>query len=140
MSQRSARIKPLCAIFCDDIRREDNGKELLIGVYSGSLQLPVFPAPVMLSVWVPFERSGIGKVPIEFRLLGPDDDRVIGYGTIVLDFTESDHTVGSFPLRGLTAMLPRPGEITFQLRQHDESWMTVGKLPIERREISVSPI
>jgi len=50
MSEQLARINPLSAIFCDDIRREDNGKELLIGVYSGSLQVPILPAPVMLSV------------------------------------------------------------------------------------------
>jgi hypothetical protein len=139
MSKQSARINPLFAIFCDDVRREDNGKELLIGVYSGSLQLPILPAPVMLSVWVPFERSGIGKVPIEFRLLGPDD-RIVGYGTIELNFTESDYTVGSLPLRGLAAMLVRPGEITFQLRQHDESWATVRKLSVEKREAPNRPI
>jgi hypothetical protein len=132
MSEQLARINPLSAIFCDDIRREDNGKELLLGVYSGSLQVPILPAPVMLSVWVPFERSGIGKVPIEFRLLGPDD-RMVGYGTIELNFAESDYTVGSLPLRGLAAMLVRPGEITFQLRQHDESWTTLRKLPVEKR-------
>ena len=61
MSEQLARINPLSAIFCDDIRREDNGKELLIGVYSGSLQVPILPAPVMLSVWVPFERSESAK-------------------------------------------------------------------------------
>jgi hypothetical protein len=133
MSEQSARINPLFAIFCDDIRREDNGKELLIGVYSGSLQLPMLPTPVMLSVWVPFERSGIGKVPIEFRLLG-SDEKTIGYGAIELSFTDSDYTIGSLPLRGLTAMLVRPGEITFQLRQHDESWKTVRKLSIGKRE------
>lgn len=139
MNEIQARINPLFAVFCDDIRREDNGKELLIGVYSGNLQVPVLPAPVMLSVWVPFERSGIGKVPIEFRILGPDD-RIIGYGTIELNFTDADHTVGSLPLRGLTAMLIRPGEITFQLRQHDELWATVRKLPIEKREAQGRPI
>lgn len=138
MSEQGARIEPLCAIFCDDIRREDNGKELLIGVYTGSIQLPVLPAPVMLSVWVPFERSGIGKVPIEFRLLGPDG-RMIGYGTLELNFTETEYTVGSLPLRGLTAMIMGPGEITFQLRQHDESWTTVRKLPVEKREIQSDP-
>ena len=138
MNEQLGRIKPLCAIFCDEIRREDNGKELLIGVYSGSLQVPILPTPIMLSIWVPFERSGVGKVPIEFRLLGPDD-RMIGYGTIELNFIDADYSLGSLPLRGLTAVLVRPGEIIFQIRQHDESWITVRKLPVERRELQTPP-
>jgi hypothetical protein len=132
MSDRSARIKPLCAIFCDDIRREDNGKELLIGIYSANLQLSVFPASIILSVWVPFERTGVGKVPIEFRLIGPDG-MTLGFGTMELNFTERDSVASSLPLRGLPTILLRPGEITFQLRQHDESWETVRKLTIEEK-------
>lgn len=35
------------AIFADDVRREDNGKLLLIGVYLDDLIVPKFPAAIM---------------------------------------------------------------------------------------------
>jgi hypothetical protein len=36
-------------VVCDDIRREDNGKEILIGVYSGGIIVPQFPVPLALA-------------------------------------------------------------------------------------------
>jgi hypothetical protein len=49
------KLKLVCGIVCDDIRREDNGKEIIIGVYSGSIVVPQFPATLLLSLWVGLE-------------------------------------------------------------------------------------
>jgi hypothetical protein len=55
-------------VVCDDVRREDNGKALLIGVYVGAILLPKFPAPMRLA----FYFLGIGKEPrsgsLDFRI------------------------------------------------------------------------
>lgn len=52
------------AIFADDVRREDNGKLLLIGVYIDDLIVPKFPAAILglniciVSAW-PAQRGAI---------------------------------------------------------------------------------
>ena len=38
------------AILCDDIRKEDNGKMMLIGIYSGDILVPTFPSKLPLSM------------------------------------------------------------------------------------------
>jgi hypothetical protein len=71
MAETRIRIKPKFAIFCDDIRREFNGKDILIGVYSGGMILKQLPAPVAMAIWFCFERneSDFGQVPIELGII-----------------------------------------------------------------------
>ena len=49
------------SIFCDDIRNEDNGKAIFIGVYSGAMIVPSFPTTlpsfcIALTILTPLER------------------------------------------------------------------------------------
>src|SRR5215472_4088319 len=91
MNSNTPHIKPLHVVFCDDIRREVTGKEILIGVYSGNLMVPRFPAAIVLATWVPFERVGndVGKIPVEFRMLNAtENNQTVGYGSI--EVTTSD--------------------------------------------------
>jgi hypothetical protein len=39
-------------LLCDDIRREDNGKAILVGVYSGDIVIPIVPATLGLHLWL----------------------------------------------------------------------------------------
>jgi hypothetical protein len=127
-------IKPLHVIFCDDIRREDNGKELLIGVYSGNLVISHLPAHLVLSVWVSFEKPETweGKIPIEFRLLDVSTSRALGYGTFEMEMNSKQTArTGSMALRGLSVMLNHGGDYAFQLKQYDEPWAIVGNITVE---------
>jgi hypothetical protein len=36
------------ALLCDDVRREDNGKFIFIGIYANSILLPAFPSTIRL--------------------------------------------------------------------------------------------
>ena len=137
MSPNLPHIKPIHAIFCDDIRREVTGKEILIGVYSGDLLVSRFPAPVVMAIWVPFERVGNaeGKIPIEFRMLDAvDNNRSLGYGSIEIALSNVSN-VGALSLPMLAMILNAPGRLVFQLKQHDEPWQTVTSL-----EVRPSPI
>lgn len=135
MNSNLPYIKPIHAVFCDDIRREMTGKDILIGVYSGHLLVQRFPAPVVLAIWMPFERVGDaeGKIPIEFRMLGAaDNNRAIGYGSIEI-MVSNMSDVGALSLPALAVMLDRPGRLVFQLKQHDEPWQTVASLKVDVR-------
>jgi hypothetical protein len=135
MTSDLPHIRPIHAVFCDDIRREVNGKEILIGIYPADLLLPRFPAPVVLAIWVPFERVGNaqGKIPIEFRMLdATDNNRPIGYGSIEITLSGTTDT-GSLSLPALAAMLNHPGKLIFQMKQYDEPWQVVASLKVDIR-------
>lgn len=144
MTQTLPHIKPIYAIFCDDIRREVTGKEILIGVYTGNLLVPHFPAPIVLATWIPYERiaDAVGKIPIEFRMLNVVDDnenRSVGYGSLELMISDTSDT-GSISLPALAIMLNRPGKLIFQLKQYDEPWQTIASLKLDIRPGSaISP-
>lgn len=56
-------------IFCDDIRTEQNGKKLLIGVYTGRLVPSSFPFGSKLSILIVVEPSAEGSsLVVEVRL------------------------------------------------------------------------
>ena len=138
MKSHLPHIKPIHAVFCDDIRREVTGKEILIGVYSGNMLVPRLPAPIVLSIWVPFSRTAesVGEIPMEFRLLDADD-RPIGYGSVQI--TVSDATeIGSLSLPALGVMLNHAGSLKFQLKQYEEPWETVSTLKVAVRPESVN--
>jgi hypothetical protein len=85
-------------MICDDVRREDNGKEIIIGVYSGSIIAETFP------IFLPtFAIRFVIKVPIsqpltlEGSVVGPN-------GVDIVKFQGDLKTVKISPL-----VLPAPG-------------------------------
>lgn len=68
---RSYRVRSW--LMCDDIRIENNGKYLLIGVYSGTVRLRR-PLPVTLSTlsfWIQLDLKKLDYGDYELRLLDP---------------------------------------------------------------------
>jgi hypothetical protein len=61
-------VKFASVIVCDDIRREDNGKALLIGAYAGDILVPQFPAAVQLSFYVTGIAKNAAASIAEFRI------------------------------------------------------------------------
>jgi len=125
-------IKPINAVFCDDIRREVTGKHILIGVYGGDIILPHLPAPVVLAVWVPFKRenSAEGKIPIEFRVVTTgDDNQALGYGSMEITISGATEE-GALTFPALAMMINRPGALVFQLKQYDEPWQNIASLKV----------
>lgn len=72
------RIEPtlLFSVLCDDIRREDNGKFILIGLFEtiGAVDFPVrHPVLYVMNCW----SSGVGEFAQWTRILGPDNSVLI---------------------------------------------------------------
>jgi hypothetical protein len=65
-----ADLGPLAIEFgllCDDVRREDNGKLLLIGVYGGDIQFGSFPALAALRLVTKLDSRDGGARQVRFR-------------------------------------------------------------------------
>lgn len=74
----NAEIQPtlLFSILCDDVRREDNGKFILIGLFEtiGSATFPVrHPCLYVINCWC----SGMGAFNQRTRILTPDGSKLI---------------------------------------------------------------
>lgn len=58
-------------VFCDDIRREDNGKAFLVGVYMDDLVPSTLPTRFPLSIWIKATGFDTGKHPFAIRIAFP---------------------------------------------------------------------
>lgn len=66
-------------ILCDQVRKEDNGKLIFIGVYTSDLTLPRFPSDVLVSLAVSFLPTEVRKE--RFELVGSLNGEAIVSGT-----------------------------------------------------------
>lgn len=57
-------------VVCDDIRREDSGKFILIGVYPEGIALPKIPETLFLSLWLDFQLKLIQETTLEVKITG----------------------------------------------------------------------
>lgn len=55
-------------VLCEDIRREVNGKDILIGVYGGNIEVAHFPATISIAYWMNMVPAAIGDLSISFRV------------------------------------------------------------------------
>jgi Family of unknown function (DUF6941) len=46
-----------CIVVCDEIRTENTGKDILIGVFSGEILVPSFPTIIGVAFWCEVENS-----------------------------------------------------------------------------------
>lgn len=121
------------AVFADDIRREDNGKVLVVGAYLSEMVFPALPASVMLSTWVvlrgvpsgegdlrltfSFGSEVVGNADFKLNIVAPEEDVHCIVTAIPLTFSVPDslrltatydgQTVeGSVSLRVTSTQLP----------------------------------
>jgi hypothetical protein len=64
-------VRHVQTIFCDDIRHEVNGKISYIGVYAGTMFVPVFP-------------STLPKLCIDIKVVSPPDNPIKSLKLIIL--------------------------------------------------------
>jgi hypothetical protein len=65
----NALIKFDSAVVCDDVRTENTGKNILIGVVSSDLGFPEFPANTMLTVYAEGEVLRAGVISLEVTII-----------------------------------------------------------------------
>jgi hypothetical protein len=67
------------SIFCDDVRVEANGKQILIGVYYGDMLLPVMPVQLpIFSVVIRYnERVNESELPVKIVITVPGHENPV---------------------------------------------------------------
>jgi hypothetical protein len=77
MASESEKIQPtlLFSVLCDDVRREDNGKFILIGLFEtiGAVDFPVRHMKLyIMNCWC----SGMGEFSQKTRIIAPDGSKI----------------------------------------------------------------
>lgn len=137
------RIKPIMAILCDDVRKEEGGKPFILGIYVGGVK--VYPQEdqaimqLIMSLWVPFQVLEVGNTGLEFRILGPNEDNKIEIKAhLELSAIPPAHEINAITLKGFPLQFSKDGNIQIQYRHEgDEAWETLRSVPVEIKPSNV---
>jgi hypothetical protein len=141
MPDRLIKIKPITALVCDDVRHENNGKPILIGLYTGDMTITA-PMPtqeeietccnINVYLWIPFEVEETGEAKIEIKLTGPNQKEMgLKMGIHVRELSSKNNpsplTVGPFPLK-----LWQNGNLKIEMKNSsDKEWETIRIIPVK---------
>lgn len=117
-------------IICDEVRKEDNGKHLIIGVYPNNMLVPEFPANLAPSIWMQLYLDQDKDTEIEFRIR-QDDGKILGRGTGVLPMSRTQPATTSLPPSLIKVQ--KACVLSFQIREKGARWKTLKKVPVELR-------
>ncbi|WP_104822320.1 hypothetical protein [Rhizobium sp. NXC24] len=113
---------------CDFVRREDNGKFIIIGAYTNEIIFSSLPSPFFLSLWflLEHEKVGVDKIALRGVLGGQAEPVFFIEGEVdVIDTSNwSPMALGT----GITIL--EPGTLTIDAKLGDEDWETVRELRI----------
>lgn len=116
------------ALVCEDVRREVNGKEILIGVYGNAIVVPSFPVDLNLMFWFQ-ARAPQGDHELRLRIANMSD-------AVFLEASMNAHVEAPDELASLAVgtVIQAQGEtaIRFQGRGSDSDWTTIVEIPIRR--------
>lgn len=136
-------VRFVTGVLCDDVRREISGKEILIGVYSGTLNLQEIPAMMLVGVAVFFDTPEAGDVPIEIRLRGVDGGLQSGLKVAFnIPAPTEPHDTQMFTLAGLPLKIENEGKVAIVVRQHDEEWQVLKIIQVKKNSAlpEVAPV
>ena len=132
------RVRFEAGIVCDDIRIENNGKLIAIGIYGVDIRLPEIPSGTTLSFLVVGTAIEDGDIKIEFRAQVNDSP--------VLKIEAGAGVRGGrlmIPVSNVPIVLNQEGRMVLEARNIGEKdWQNIGELVIGRAPqatVSISP-
>ena len=124
MSEKEPSADVLSVLLCDDTRREENGKDIIIGVYTGNVLVDRLPADLVLCLWIYFAVAGAGDLKREIRVINPSGEPIAG-ANISVTISGDGEGFGAITLRNMPLHLDRSGFYTFQWRKPKSRWTTI---------------
>jgi hypothetical protein len=117
-------------VLCDDVRQENNGKHILIGVYLHTVLVSDFPTNLALSVWVEINPKEVGEFSGKIRII-EDENSVLLRGETHVVIKNPEPTTVQF-LR-MPLEFQRGGDYLFQWKFGDDEWQTVKEFEVRKR-------
>lgn len=113
-------------LFCDDVRIEQSGKHIVVGVYPADLVPPTIPSVITLAVYIRVEGLASGSHTFKLRLLPPKE-----INPLVVEGTgqNADDPV-SIIVAGLPLEIQEPGQLQARISFDEGKEFTIGELRI----------
>lgn len=123
-------IRFIACVFCDDIRHEKNDKDILIGVYGGSIVVPSFPARIMTCLWIQIEATASEQFRLELGIFR-GDNATLAEAEFEFD-TMPKGARAALALRGIPAFVEGPTKLALRYREAGtKRWRDVATVAIE---------
>ena len=111
-------------VLCDDIRQENTGKAILIGVYSGDIVISSIPARLGISLWLQGRATeSAHDLSVRALLYGaaPEGSAkpAVTPGVAINVEPGNEFTVA---LTGIPTEITEPGYLAIQLKYGDRDW------------------
>jgi len=114
-------------IICEDVRKEENGKFIIIGAFATDIVVQSFPTSLLLTFLLIGEAAEPFDGMIEFRIWYDNVERVQGRGGL------KGQVAGGvlLPIPNiLLENLASPGTIKFEIKVAGDNWNTVCSIPL----------
>lgn len=131
MTENRPTARVVTALVCDDARREDNKKEILIGVYTGGILVEKFPSRLALCLWTLVQTSGEGELSLEFRVVDSEDTALIA-GEGMVSVANSDEP-SSLVFPKMPLKVEKATTLRFQLKPLGGNWETIAEKSVRLR-------
>jgi hypothetical protein len=120
-------------VICDDIRVENTGKQILVGVYSGAIVVPSFPGGMETSLYLNGWSDQLGSMPFAVRITG--DDGSIFFETSDLPPVQVVET-GPFVISvsGIPIALNKEVTLMFEVKLGEADWREVLRRSVRLRQ------
>ena len=122
-------MRILNAIICDQVRKEDSGKHLLLGVYPIDALVPDFPTTIALVLWMQLDVDRNGKFDVEFRI--QKDKKIISSLRATMKVKSHLHPA-TISLPPVPIQIDGECILSFQIREKNKRWKTVKRLPVKK--------
>ena len=138
------RVTPFNVVFCDDVRREVSGKDILVGAYSGDITVQSVPTTIGIAFWIQVRVKGIGTVRTRLRVTDPAGntageaifDQLIG--TEVSD-AASTETTAAVILPQLLISVVQTGTVTVYWAVGDGEYALIGAKAVRIGVLASAP-
>lgn len=127
------------AVLCDQVRREDNGKLILIGVYAGGVLLNSYPTTLSLAGYVEGQILEPGFFETEFQFI--DGEGAAMSPEIKVTSGERQFVVGPFGNNvSATLTFQKSGDCILRVKQ-DGAWKNLFSKPVKlKKEVTSSQV
>lgn len=100
------------ALLCDDIRREANGKLILVGVYLANIAMAE-PATISLDLHIGITASKPGDYNLEFTLASPTGKKTLSKGNLKIERADTRTFI---EIKGIQVSFEKNGWLDMSVR------------------------
>ena len=125
-------MKVTNAVVCDEVRKEANGKHLIIGVYPHDMLVKSFPATIAPTLWIQFLIERKGEIEVEFRVRDKSQPKKHGRSFLAKLKIITPDEPNTITLPPAPFVINEQGLLLFEVREKDGRWKKIKEIQIRQ--------